>query len=248
MPTTPVADPSPLYLRIANSVEARIVAGTVRVGERLPSERQMAEELGASRMTARQALKHLERRGLVETRVGRGVFVAQPRIEQQLSTLTGFSDDMRRDGRIASSIVLEASVTPADKEAAAALGIAEGAPLHHLVRVRLADAQPVALERTEVPAALTPGLLERADFATDSLYRVLREDYDLHPAEAEQRLWSAHPDAASAAALGISQNTPVLMFTRRTTDSGGRPLEFVRSVYRGDCFVMRVHLTLGKSP
>ncbi len=248
MSTTPVADPSPLYLGIANSVEARIVAGTLRVGERLPSERRMAEERGVSRMTARQALKHLDRRGLVETRVGRGVFVARPLIEQQLSTLTGFSDDMRRAGRVVSSIVLEASLVPAEKQAALALGIPEGAAVHSLVRIRLADAQPVALERTEIPEALAPGLLAHADFATDSLYRVLREEYGLHPAEAEQRLWSAHPDAASAAALGISQNIPVLMFTRRTTDSGGRPLEFVRSVYRGDCFVMRVHLTLGKSP
>jgi len=93
---------------------------------------------------------------------------------------------------------------------------------------------------------LAPGLLDRADFGADSLYRVLRDDYRLRPSEAEQKLWSAHPDAASATALGISPQCPVLILTRRTLDATRRPLEYVRAVYRGDCFVMRVNLTLGK--
>ncbi|AZO64021.1 MULTISPECIES: GntR family transcriptional regulator [unclassified Mesorhizobium] len=245
MPSIVAADHVPLYQRIASSFAAQIASGALKVGERLPSERQMAEELGASRMTARQALKLLERRGLVETRTGRGAFVAHPRIEQQLSTLSGFTEEMHRGGRLASSIVLDAGVGAADREAAAALGIAEHAPVHRLVRVRLADAEPVGLERTEIPAALAPKLLERADFSTDSLYRVLREDYGLYPSEAEQKLWSAHPDAASAASLGISLQSPVLFLTRRTLDATGRPIEYVRAVYRGDCFVMRVNLTLG---
>ncbi len=241
-----VADQQPLYQRIANDLAERIASGLLKVGERLPSERQMAEELGYSRMTARQALKVLERRGLVETRTGRGAFVAHPQIEQQLSTLSGFTEDMQRGGRVASSIVLDAGVGVADLEAANALGIAEHAPVHRLVRVRLADAEPVGLERTEIPAALAPKLLDRADFTTDSLYRVLREDYGIYPSEAEQRLWSAHPDASSAAALGISTQSSVLVLTRRTLDATRRPIEYVRSVYRGDCFVMRVNLTLGK--
>lgn len=246
MAASVVADQFPLYRRIANALATQIASGVLKVGERLPSERQMAEDLGASRMTARQALKLLERRGLVETRTGLGAFVARAQIEQQLSTLSGFTEDMDRGGRKASSIVLDAGLGSADREAAAALGIAEDAPVHRLVRVRLADAEPVGLERTEISAALVPKLFERADFSTDSLYRVLREDYGLFPSEAEQRLWSAHPDAASANSLGISLQSPVLMLTRRTLDGNGRPLEYVRAVYRGDRFVMRANLTLGK--
>lgn len=236
----------PLYQRIASSFAARIASGALKVGDRLPSERQIAENLGASRMTARQALKLLERRGLVETRTGRGAFVTPPQIEQQLSTLRGFTEEMQRGGRTASSIVLDAGIGFADMEAAAALGVPERSPVHRLVRVRLADAEPVGLERTEIPAALAPNLLDEADFATESLYRVLRERYGLHPSEAEQTLWSAHPDAASATALSISRQSPVLILTRRTLDAERRPLEYVRATYRGDCFVMRVNLTLGK--
>lgn len=243
--TQPTAD-APIYLRIADAFAQRIAAGSLKVGERLPSERRIAGDLGASRMTARQALKHLEQRGLVETRTGLGAFVAERRIEQQLTTLTGFSEDMRRVGRLASSIVLHADIVPADREAAEALGLRPGSAVHRLVRLRLADAEAVALERTELPATLAPGLLGRADYARDSLYRVLRDVYGIVPTEAEQTLCAGHPDAAAATALGIPRSSAILRLTRRTVDAAGRPIEYVRSAYRGDCFVMRARLTLDR--
>jgi GntR family transcriptional regulator len=240
----PALDDAPLYRRIARRLEAEIGAGTLKIGDRLPSERRIAEELGASRMTARQALKLLERRGLVETRVGIGAFVAERRIEKQLRTLTGFTEEMRRAGRQVSSIVLDTGAGTADQETAAALSLAGNTPVHRLVRVRLVDSEPVAVERTEIPAAAAPGLLEKTDFTTDSLYRVLREEYGLVPTEAEESVQAATPDMATAAALGIAEAVPVLRFTRLTFDRGGRPFEYVRSAYRGDCFTMRVRLGL----
>jgi len=241
-------DQAPLYQRIARWLEGQIGSGALKTGDRLPSERQIAEELGASRMTARQALKSLERRGLVETRLGRGCFVAHPRIEKQLRTLRGFTEEMRRGGRQVSSIVLDAGTGAADQEVAGALGIAEDTLVHRLVRVRLVDAEPVAVERTEIPVALAPGLLDRSDFSTDSLYRVLREDYGHIPTEAEETVFADTPDAATAAALGISNGVPVLKFTRCTFGGDGRPLEYVRSAYRGDSFTMRVRLKLTGEP
>lgn len=243
---SPATDQLPLYRRIAGRLEAQIGSGALKTGDRLPSERQIAEELGASRMTARQALKLLEQRGFVETRIGRGCFVIYPRIEKQLRTLNGFTEEMRRGGRQVSSIVLDAGTAAADQEAATSLGIAENTPVHRLVRVRLVDAEPVAVERTEIPVALAPGLLERSDFSTDSLYRVLREEFGQVPTEAEETVFADTPDMATAAALGIPAGAPVLKFTRCTFGGDGRPLEYVRSSYRGDCFNMRVRLKLTK--
>jgi GntR family transcriptional regulator len=237
-------DDAPLYMRIARWLETQIGSGIFEVGDRLPSERRIAEELGASRMTARQALKFLERRGLVETRVGLGAFVAQPRIEKQLRTLSGFTEEMRKAGRQVSSIVLDAGAGAADQETAAALGIPENAPVHRLVRVRLVDSAPAAIERTEIPVTIAPGLLEKSDFSRDSLYRVLREEYGLVPSEAEESVFADIPDPATATALDLSPAGPVLRFTRLTFDRGGHPFEYVRSAYRGDCFTMRVRLTL----
>jgi GntR family transcriptional regulator len=244
MPVRLAIDDSPLYLRIARWLEAQIGSGELKTGDRLPSERRMADELGASRMTARQALKFLERRGLVETRIGLGAFVAQPRIEKQLRTLAGFTEEMRRAGRQVSSIVLDAGAGAADQETAIALRIPERTPVHRLVRVRLVDSEPVAVERTEIPVAVAPGLLEKSDFGLDSLYRVLRGEFGLTPTEAEESVFADTADAATAVALGIAEGVPVLRFTRLTFDRDGRPFEYVRSAYRGDCFTMRVRLTL----
>jgi GntR family transcriptional regulator len=244
LPPVTRSDAAPLYQRIARSLEAQIGSGALASGDRLPSERRLAEELGASRMTARQAVKWLERHGLIETRIGRGSFVARPRIQKQLRTLRGFTEEMRLGGRKASSIVLDAGVGIADQEVSAALGLAENTAVHRLVRVRLVDTEPTALERTEIPLALAPGLLEKSDFSKTSLYRVLREDYGVVPTEAEETVSADLPDAAIAAALGVNRDAPVLRFVRRTFDGRGRPFEYVRSAYRGDCFTMRVRLTL----
>ncbi|WP_274627413.1 GntR family transcriptional regulator [Arvimicrobium flavum] len=241
-----VLEDAPLYQRIARLLEDRIDSGALASGDRLPSERQIADETGASRMTARQALKSLEKRGLVETRVGRGVFVAHPMIEKESRTLHGFTEEMERGGRKVSSVVLDAGIGAADQEVARALDIPEHTLVHRLVRVRLVDAEPLAVERTEIPVALAPGLLEKTDFSKDSLYRVLREHYGFMPAEAEETVRADLADAAAISALGLSAVTPVLKFTRRTFDAAGRPLEYVRSVYRADCFSMRVRLTLAR--
>ncbi|MGF1626180.1 MAG: GntR family transcriptional regulator [Alphaproteobacteria bacterium] len=238
------ADPTPIYLRIAQDIEGRIQSGALGVGERVPSERTLAGELGTSRMTARQALQHLVGKGLLETRSGLGTFVGARRLETQLSTLVGFSEEMARSGHVASSLILFAETVLADEDCAAALGLGPRARVHRLVRVRLADALPVAVETTEVPATLAPGLLERADFSRESLYAVLRRDYGRIPAEAEQTMTAGHPDAMAARALGIPADAPVLKLTRCTFDAQRTPIEFVRSTYRGDSFQLRAHLTI----
>lgn len=237
----------PLYQRIARWLEEKIGSGALKRGERVPSERQIADELGASRMTARQALKSLEKRGLVETRVGRGVFVARPVIEKESRTLHGFTEEMQRGGRKVSSVVLDAGIGAADAEVARALDIAEHTLVHRLVRVRLVDAEPLAVERTEIPMALAPGLLDRSDFSKDSLYRVLRDEYGFIPTEAEETVRADLADAATSSELCIEPTAAVLRFTRRTFDGAGRPVEYVRSVYRADCFTMRVKLSLPKA-
>lgn len=242
-----IVDDTHLYQRIARWLEDKIGSGALQSGDRVPSERQIADELGASRMTARQALKSLEKRGLVETRVGRGVFVAHPVIEKESRTLHGFTEEMQRGGRKVSSVVLDAGIGAADNEVARALDIAEHTLVHRLVRVRLVDSEPLAIERTEIPVALAPGLLGKTDFSKDSLYRVLRDEYGVVPTEAEETVRADLADAVAISALHVASTAAVLKFTRRTFDSAGRPLEYVRSVYRADCFTMRVKLSLTKA-
>jgi len=236
---------APLYLKIANRLENDIQAGRIKVGEKIASERMLAEELGVSRMTARQALQHLSSRGLLETRVGQGTFVTHARIEQKLSTLTGFTEEMARQGHKSASIVVLAETRKADHLAAEALKLPANGHIHRLVRVRLVDGEPVAIETTDVGAALAPGLMDLADFSRDSLYRILRDNFGIVATTGEQTMMASTADAATARSLDIREGSPVLKLTRLTFDSKGQPFEFVRSFYRGDSFVMKVDLNLG---
>jgi GntR family transcriptional regulator len=239
-----LAETTPKYRRIADALAAEIAAGRLKAGEQIPPERAIARDLGASRMTVRQALRHLAERGLIETRVGQGTFVGAPEIQQQLSTLTGFTEEMERQGRKAGAILIEAARRPAGPDTAAALRLSPGAEVWRIGRIRLADDRPVAIETTEVSVALAPDLLARADFAQASLYATLRREYGIVPASAEQTLAAAAAGPEVALPLGIAPGTPVLRLTRLTTDAAGRPFEHVRSVYRGDAFVMKVRLSL----
>ena len=234
----------PKYRRIADNLAAEISAGRFKAGDQIPSERDIAESFGTSRMTVRQALRHLADRDIIETRVGQGTFVGNGAIQQQLSTLTGFTEEMERQGRAAESIVVEAARRSAEPETSQALGIPAGADVWRISRIRLADGEPVALETTEVNADLAPDLLERADFSRASLYATLREHYDLHPATADQTLAAEPAEPSIALPLRLTVGSPVLRLNRITRDSNGRPFEHVKSFYRGDVFVMRTQLNL----
>jgi len=236
---------APIYRRISDRLAERIRSGEWSPGRQFPSERELAEKFGASRMTVRQALRVLAEQGLIETRTGRGSFVGRKRIEEPLSTLHGFTEQMRKNGLRTSSIVLCAGPARADAAAGSALGLGEGAAVHRLVRVRLVEGEPVALETTEIPTAVLPDLFDLADFSRQSLYATLRGQ-GVTPVEAEQTLAAGLPDRATALALKIGAGTPVLNLTRRTFDGARRPIEFVRSAYRGDTFVMTVHLRLAQ--
>ncbi|WP_412050182.1 GntR family transcriptional regulator [Hoeflea sp. Naph1] len=236
---------APVYRRIASALEADIAAGKLNVGDKLPSERVMAEELGISRMTARQALQHLTARGILVTRTGHGTFVGRPVIQQKLSTLSGFTEEIEQQGRHASSVVMEFGAHKADDLCSVALNLPLGGDVYRLVRVRLVDGEPVAMETTEIRANVAPGLLDVADFASESLYAILREHYHVLPASAEQTLQAALSSPAVSRTLQLGEHAPVLELTRRTCDANGNPFEYVRSVYRGDSFVMKANLTLG---
>lgn len=241
--------PLPKYRRVADALTAEVTAGRLKIGDQVPSERVIAEEMGISRMTARQALRYLADRGVVQARVGQGTFVGVPIIQQELTTLTGFTEEIERQGRAAGSVLVEATCEGAEAEAAQALGLTPGVAVWRIRRVRLVDGEPVAFETTHVAADMTPGLLEREDLGRSSLYAMLRQHYGVHPVSAEQTLAAGLAEHDVALPLGLPVGAAVLRLTRLTRDAGGRAFEFVRSVYRGDVFVMKVRLDLdGKVP
>jgi GntR family transcriptional regulator len=145
----------------------------------------------------------------------------------------------------ASSTVLRAEVQRASVDSARRLALRPGAEIVLLVRVRCSNDEPMALEHTYLDHSVCPGILERSDFSTASLYQVLRQDYGVSVVRADQLIDARMPESREAELLHIDTHTPVLSIERETFDADGRPIEFVQSVYRGDKY--RFHAQLRSS-
>lgn len=222
----------PAHVQIEGWLTGAVGRGRLAPGDRLPPERELAARLGVSRMTLRQALDSLERGGIVERRVGRdgGTFVAEPKLE--LAGLAGLSDQLRALGLAAGARVLSAGELPASEAVASRLELEPEASVYEIVRVRLADDEPVALERTIFPAASFPGLLEeRLD---GSLYELMRRRGDDVPVRAVERLEPALAGPDEAAALGVATGAPLLRVERTAYGADRRPLELGSDLFRGD--------------
>lgn len=236
--------PDPLYLQIKDYLAGEIASGRYLPDQRLPSERELSEQFNVGRMTVRQALLELTHEGRIYTRMGKGTFVLGPKIDQQLRTLTGFSQEMRMHGRKPSSHVLEAKVIPATPEVAVALRILPGAEVILLSRLRLSDGGPLALETAHLPFVLFPNLLQY-DFAVASLYQVLEGDYGVKLIQAEQTLEASLATPYEMEMLSLVPPAAVLKMQRLTFNQDGVPIEYVYSAYRGDRYKFRSTLQSG---
>lgn len=239
--------PDPLYVQLKEALVAGMRSGRYPAHQRLPSERELSERYHVSRMTARQALVDLVRDGLIYTRAGKGTFVAEPKIDQQLRTVTGFSQDMRQRGAAPSNRVLDAQIVPASAVVAAALRLPPNAEVIQLSRVRLADGSPLAVETAYLPRALCPNLLQH-DFARESLYHVLQTEYGFRLSHAEQTLEARLASPREVELLQLAPTAAVLHLERITVRHDGLPVEFVASAYRGDRYKFRTTLAPQAAP
>jgi GntR family transcriptional regulator len=203
-------------------------------GDRLPSERDLAALLGVGRTSLREALAHLERTGYVTRRPGRGggTFVNKPKVERDLTSLTGLPDHLRRQGRASSAKVLSARLMTSDSWTAAELQLAEGAMVYEIIRLRLSDGEPLSLERSRFPADAFAGMLERP--LGGSLYAILREEYGTAPFRARESLEPVVAGPSDAETFGIEVGEPMLSVQRVTFDESGRPIEVGHDLFRGD--------------
>ena len=224
----------PTHIRIEQWLAGVIGAGTLTVGDRLLPEGEFAAALGVSRMTLRQALGALEARGLVERKRGRsgGTFVTKPRIECDLTGLPGFTEQMRRAQVKPGARVIRAELTPAPDEVARALDLPRGAPVYVIIRVRLANREPLALEETYLSAEDFPDLLDRR--LTGSLYSLMRRRYDLAPFTAREWLEPVNAGDEEADLLGTEPGMPLMLVTRTSYTESGKPVEHAYDRYRGD--------------
>jgi DNA-binding GntR family transcriptional regulator len=217
----------PAHAQIEAALEHAIERGRLTPGERLPAERVLAQRFGVSRMTLRQALGELERHGLLERSKGRygGTFVAEPKLD--LAGTSALSDQLRGLGLAAGARVLSAVERISEPHEHAL-----GERVYAIERVRLANSEPVAVERGAYAVAVYPGLIDEP--LDGSIYDLIRALYDDVPVRAQERLEPALAKPDVAEALGIDAGAPVLLVERTAFAANGQPVEISRDVFRGD--------------
>ena len=228
---------TPLYAQLKIHITSAIASGELAPGDQLPSQRALAERHEASHMTVRRAIDELLHDGIIAAIPGKGLYVAAPKQQAESGPLVSFSDDMVRRGLLATSQILAAEIVGASALLAQIFALLPESPLVYLRRLRLADGAPMAIQTAFLPAAICPGLLTH-DLASGSLYTLLRETYSLQLAEGHTTVEAALADIETAGLLGIAPPAPLLITEQITTDERHRPVEFVRSVYRGDRYRM----------
>jgi len=224
---------------VAEDVRRRIVgmlgAGTLRPGDRLGSEREMAEQFGVSRATLRSALVPLNRAGILERRSGRagGTFIKTGLVERNVAELSGLPNRLKQGGHsTARSRVLSTALRAATATEAQQLAVDPGTELVVIQRLRYADGFPLSVDCAHFPADRVPDLLEQP--LGGSIYEILAVRYSLTPATSVESIEVVSANPREAAWLEIPTRTPLLAMTRVTADADGRPFEYSEDLFRAD--------------
>ncbi|SDE23060.1 GntR family transcriptional regulator [Paracoccus isoporae] len=231
----------PLYVQLHRRIAEAIASGELKPGDSLPPERELAAMTGLSRVTVRKGVEALVASGQLVQKRGSGTFVAPrvERLEQALSLLTSFTEDMRRRGMQVESRWLSRAVMPPAPEEVMALGLGANDQVARLERVRSSDGVPLAIERASLPASILPDP-ERVE---TSLYAVLASRGH-RPVRAVQRISAANLAEKDAMLLGVLAGVAGLRIERVSYLPSGQVVEFTRSLYRGDAYDFAVELKL----
>ena len=234
----------PLYLQLKRWIEDAVRRGAIQPGDALPSERDLALKVDVSRVTVRKAVHQLVQDGVLIQRHGSGTFVApqSQRVEQSLSHLTSFTEDMARRGMSVRSEWLDRGLYPSSPEETVILGLSPGDLVARIGRLRLSGDTPLAIER----ASLSADILPDPAAVSGSLYALLERDGN-RPVRAIQRIRAANLGEADARLLAVPVGAASLNVERTSYLSSGRVIEFTRSVYRGDTYDFVAELRLSDS-
>ena len=232
----------PLYVQLLSIIRRGIKTGLINEGDTLPSEAELCEMFNLSRSTVRHAIGELENEGLVIRRRGKGTFISKPKMSRKMEEVYSFSKEIRNMGLQPSSKILDFQIISNDIDLSRNLELKDsGDKIYKIVRLRMANEEPLLLETTYIPVYIIPGL-KKDRLESESLYQIMREHSGIEPYEAEESYESVLIDQKTAALLNCKKNSSGFFIERKTLLQSGEVYEYTQSIMRGDKtkFVIRL--------
>lgn len=223
----------PAYIRIHDAVKKQIDDGFWEIGQRLPSERDLADDYEVSRMTLRQAITLLVEEGILERRVGSGTYVASHRVQEKMRGTTSFTEIVHSQGKTPSSQVVSYQRKPANETEIQQLQLKTSDYVVRMERVRYADNMPLVFEVASIPEKLIREF-KREDIAEHFFQTLTDNGYEI--GKSQQTIYAKNASERVANYLKVPKNHAVLALTQVSYFTDGRPFEYVHSQYVGDRF------------
>lgn len=224
----------PIYGQIEEIIKKSIYSEVYKIGESIPSERELSVQFDVSRMTVRQAITNLVNSGILYREKGRGTYVANPKLEQPLTGLRSFTEDMLARGMKPSSKIIRFEKMIPSRDIANDLFLEPGDEIYYIVRIRSADYKPMAIERAHIPVKLVPNLDEQEILG--SFYQFIENILHQKIGNAVQQIEASIITKEESKLLKISPTSAVLNIKRISYLSDGFPFEMVESTYRADSY------------
>ncbi|MCY7376536.1 MAG: GntR family transcriptional regulator [Pyrinomonadaceae bacterium] len=243
--TSFVSSRIPLYYQLENVLREKITSGSYADGEKLPTEIELIEEYGVSRITVRQALAALAEDGLIDRKQGRGTYIAERKSKQRKFSgtihLTGSLDELIEMGRDTPVKVLEMNLVDADQHEAELLRLKIGTPIYRLKRLRLRENKPYSLIVNYLPEEIG-AKLTMAELSSGALLHTMETKLGLVLHDARQEIRAELADPYIAKLLDVRVGTALLSIERTVYTVDQKPVEYVHTLYRSDLYGYSVYL------
>lgn len=238
------SSPLPLWAQIVNDLRRRLLAREFE--EHFPTDEELTRDYDVSRQTGREAVRRLIQEGLVVRQRGRGSSVTRPVLEQPLHSLYSLASTVRASGIDERSEVLAAERRPATADVAAQLALNAGDEVTYIERLRYAGTEPIAWDRSWLPADRAGGLLD-ADLTSGGLYDLLDAHCSLRITGGQERIRPVVPDAAERKLLRLASKVAAFSI-ERVVLAGDVAIEWRQSLIRGDRYALVAHWPVGTTP
>lgn len=230
----------PIYAQLEETIKGKIEKREYIPGGELPTERELTELFGVSRMTIRHAISNLVHKGVLYKIPGKGTFVSKEVIEKKLE-IESFSDDMKRRGLVPGSKLIQFEKMSANEEVKEKLKLSEDEKIYFLSRLRLANNEPMAIEYCYLPEKIFPNII-KYNMANCSLYTIMKEEYNIHFNYMKQSLRALTLIKRDAEMLFGKSKGVGLVSERLIYNIEETPIEYTQTIYHAERYTFNMVL------